>query len=902
MKKRSNNSGMSLIELMIVIGILGVLFAAVYMFFVKGTEQFNFARRQNELATTGRLALEAITDEIRYAGYMPYGGWNEDQWHPVEVASDTQFEFYADLDGNSILSDTDHRNIFGDTSLNVARITDDASLNRIVGDQIIEVSFNYFNSQGDLLSEPLSSGDMDAVRHIGVKLTLQDTYMGDVYQTVMQTVVTPMNLGVQHNFDPLFYLPQQTPGTIIENIADSITVDQQALYSKLEGWGHEVYMLTDDELLTFDYDSIEIDLVILRDIPGSFYHSTMVLFLQSLPIPIIVLDPNDAVEVFNMAGDCYQVTGTICPMKKIIVNHTIHQAVPYLNPSGLFFDIYDSDTTGVVTVLDSLHTGLNVKLVTAFVGTGLDTLSGVSVMNEDLPSARRIHYCAPQFSLHSAKEGDPFLYWVILWGFGSMGSGPPLGDEITMETFEGDSPGDLNLTLWEDDLEGGMMLPDSTAIYTDFITGGTPEMLWNTISTGSGQITRLGDNTLETDRLVSGAFDRNIAAASVDLSAYSELSDDIYITVDSWKGNNETINAEDGVFLFSSSGSTTELVSEDFETLVLGNGDVEFWGDLYGRHRIHSPGWNNSTSFVTLDTRIDGNYGRARMIIEVDTSTLPSGTPITVYFRMSDHQDENNSYNSSTKSGDYVGWSLGNDIDDDIEDYMLLSPQSYTNGQWYDREYTFTPPGVMPSTIYVIFSQYDNETATSATASDGISFDDVLILADNTSLSLDRVGVPSSGSDWQRIGVDLDDEAIALSAPFTSDYGIALSQYGLGPWDTYGMHWRDFEIGTIEEVYSLPGWDHGPVTTGGIDDWLLESVGGDHRWTLHANDPNHYSNSTDCWLETPEFSIPAGATNAELSFNHQYFFEAGADYGWIEVSSNGGATWQPFETVYYNAT
>ncbi len=59
------------------------------------------------------------------------------------------------------------------------------------------------------------------MRHIGIKITLQDTFMGDVYQTVMQTVVTPRNLGVRHDFDPMFFLPPTTPGNIVVNVADS---------------------------------------------------------------------------------------------------------------------------------------------------------------------------------------------------------------------------------------------------------------------------------------------------------------------------------------------------------------------------------------------------------------------------------------------------------------------------------------------------------------------------------------------------------------------------------------------------------------------------------------------------------------------------------------------------------
>lgn len=220
MNERMNKRGMSLVELMVVIGILGILFTAVYMFFTKGTEQFHFARRQNELSTSGRLALEALSDEIRWAGYMPIGGWTEDNWHPVQLGTETTFQFYADLDGNGQLTDTDHRNIFRD-AYNAVRITDNGSMSRVAGTGIVALQFNYFDSQGNLLSKPLDANDRDAVRHIGIKITLQDTFMGDVYQTVMQTVVTPRNLGVRHDFDPMFFLPPTTPGNIVVNVADS---------------------------------------------------------------------------------------------------------------------------------------------------------------------------------------------------------------------------------------------------------------------------------------------------------------------------------------------------------------------------------------------------------------------------------------------------------------------------------------------------------------------------------------------------------------------------------------------------------------------------------------------------------------------------------------------------------
>ncbi|RKZ03729.1 hypothetical protein DRQ21_04990 [Candidatus Fermentibacteria bacterium] len=893
MKPRTR-SGMTLIELMVVMGIMGVLFAAVYMFFVKGTEQFHFSRRQNQLATSGKLALESISDVILWAGYMPNGGWTEEEWKPVELATTGSFHFYADFEGDESLDGNDYKQIFRD-AYDVVHITDSTGMDRTAGTQIVDLQFNYLDEEGNFLAKPLDEVDRKAVRHVVVKITLEDTYMGDVYQTVMQTIITPRNLGVYHNFDPLFYMPPPPDAKIVVNVdGDSTlhapTADQDRLLNLLDDWGFTLVDLTDDELEFYNYDSSGVDLVILREMPGGQDHSAITPALISIQVPIIALDPDDANNVFAMGDVTGEVAGGICTMNKVVTDHPIHDGLP--EP----FEIYKVSLGTQITTLTNFT--LDTQLITGFNG---DSVSGVSVIFEDSVPLRRIHYCAPNFVNYSA-DGEKFLYNVILWALPEEVH-PPLGEEINVEDFEGDSPGDVPVVLWEDDLEDGVLIPDSIPLYNDFGLG-SKDMLWTFQSTGSGEITRLADLSLRMHNTITGGFARNIAATSVDLAAYNAFSDDLYITVNSWKGSSEIINPEDGVFLISQSGSIDTLLSEDFETLAMGNGDVEFWGDLYGRHRIHSPqpAWNNSTTFATLDSRVNGHLSRSRMLIEVDTSTLTDGSPITVIYRMTDHGDESHSFSSSDNSGDYIGWSLGNGITDAVEDYQNLDPGDLTNGQWNTYSYTFVPSGSMPSKLYIIFSQHDNYTATSATGTDGISFDDIVVLADNTTLDLSRIGVPSGSANWQRIAVDLDGAAITNSVPFSADFGIALSQYGMGPWPSYGMLWRRFELGVIEQRYTLPGWHHEAVTTGETDDWFLESFAGNHKWTLHANDPSHYSNSTDCWLETPQIIVPSGTQDAVFSFTHSVSLESGYDFGWIEASIDGGISWNVLDCAAYNGT
>ncbi len=900
MKKRIFKTGMTLIELVVVIGILGILFTAVYMFFVKGTEQFHFTRRQNQLATTGRLALEMLSDEMIWAGYMPRGGWTESEWHPVEVAAEGNFDFYSDRDGNKFLSNSEYRNIYLDSDY-ILRITDDGSMNRVAGTGIVSIQFNYLDGSGNFLGPmPLDEFNSDAVRHIMIKLTLQDTYMGDVYQTVMQTMITPRNLGIYHNFDPLFYMPPPPDATIVVNVdgdstAHSPTVHQQALLDYLDMWGFRRIPLSDDQLSTYDYDSTGVDLVFLRVMSGGNSHISIADTLRSIRVPIIALDAKDADEVFFMGDFTNSVVGVGCKMYEI-VEHPIHDNIDDSYP----FFAYDSLIPGAKV---STLTGFtdDTQLITSF-SDSLSDLSGVSVIYETSLWKRRIHYGAHDFASYS-DDGRTFLLNVINWNLPETSS-PELGDQINVEGFEGESPGDVLMTFWEDDLEGGEWVPDSIPLYWDFEVGGNAEMMWSFNSTGSGRIIRMSDNVLQTDRTSTGAFDRNIAAAILDLSNYTTAGDDLYIRLKTWRGTTETISPEEGVFIVTGGGSVIQLALQNFENVITGAGDMEFWGDLHSRHRIHcpDPNWGgNSTNFVTMDSRTNGEFSRGRMMFELDTSVLNDGVSISVSYQMSDHGDETHNYDPLTKEGDFIGWSLGNDIDDPIEGWVDLLPGTQSNGSWQGGNYTFTPPGTMPSTIYVIFGQYDDKSAVSATTSDGMSFDDISIVASNNITSMDRIGVPSSDGGYQNLHIDLDDEAAAAGVQFSSNFVLALSQYGMGSWAQYGLLWKNFELGYIGAVYEAPGWDHGPVISGEKDDWLLETILGDHMYTLHANNLNEYSNSVDCWLESPEFAIPYGTQEAKLTFSQTVDVENGVDYCWIEVSTNGGSSWQVVGATSYNA-
>ncbi|HRY62084.1 MAG TPA: type II secretion system protein, partial [Candidatus Fermentibacter sp.] len=103
MKADETRRGMSLVEVTIVIVVLGVIMAGVFMMFISGTEHFEFARRQNELDMDARMILDRVSNEIIWAGYMPVGGWDNDEWHPITKATADSMSFFADLDESASL-------------------------------------------------------------------------------------------------------------------------------------------------------------------------------------------------------------------------------------------------------------------------------------------------------------------------------------------------------------------------------------------------------------------------------------------------------------------------------------------------------------------------------------------------------------------------------------------------------------------------------------------------------------------------------------------------------------------------------------------------------------------------------------------------------------------------------
>lgn len=880
-KAGSSRLGMSLVEITIVIVILSVISAAIFLTLVSGTEHFNFARRQNELDTEGRLALDRITNEVIWAGYMPQGGWSNDEWHPIVLAEAGRLGFYADFVPYGALDPTDYRNmtLVGNTIL----IADSSGITEEVGGNITNLTFQYLDEDGGVLSAPLSASNRDLVRHIRVAIQLSQTWSGDLYQTTLSTTVSPRNLGVNHNINPAFYPPAPLNGLVVVNIAGTSlspmpTGDEIRLMERLQFWGLTVTQLTDDMLESYDYTSV--DLLILRHLSTGTHPDPA--FYQALQVPIITLDGGDAAALFSMGtGELEQVCLTLTPFR----DHPVNDALPVGTP----VQVYGVSTSGHQSILlgvDTLSTA-NPRLLALADDT--TAWAGIAVLNESSENMRRVHFSLYNTLAYTEDQGWPYLYRVIFWMSGQEEEGDigePLG---ILEDFEGPGVTTREVILWTEDVNNPSMVTDSVQLYYEPFNA-VPAMTWAYTPLGSGQIQVTG-GLLRMDRATAGIeATRNIATTTVNLSAYNYLTSDLALTVRcrSYEGS---FDSYDGVFL---KGVNT-LFTHNFTS---GLAPITFWTNTagVGRRRVQNLWGPPSGNYVNIDRNASGAAVQNRLMAAVNTAGYVNGTPIAVSYRFHDHNDQN----LAGTTGDFVGWN-STIISDAATLIADLRPDLYADNTWFIRDHTFVP-SPLPGTLNVIFGGNSDNSSIAIDNNDGLSFDDIVVRA----VPKDRIGVGTGAAAWETIRIDLDDVAQAAVYPFVNNYQISLGQNGTSPVGTGGIEWDDFRITSIQSTFSIPGWSHGPVNMGGIDSWNPKVILGimSYSWTTQPSAAVVYAPNTYCYLTSPTVSLPALLASPTLQFTHSFGTESGYDGGFVQISVDGGAwtTMTAASGLSYNST
>ena len=875
MKADGSIRGMSLVEVTIVIVVLGVIMAGVFMMFISGTEHFEFARRQNELDLNARMILDRVTNEIIWAGYMPVGGWENDEWHPITKASPDSMSFFADLDESASLEPTDYRHI---TRINdQVRITDEGSRLQNVGDDVTSLQFTYLDEGGSQLPFPIDSTSRDLIRHVRITLILTSIYGDNVLQTVMHTSVSPRNLGVNHNIDPMFWPPEPMRGLIVLNVAgDSLnpapTVDEDEFSTRLQYWGYTVRELTDDQLIGYDYT--EVDALILRHIPGgSHYDGAYPTFFADLAVPTITLSAQDAVELYAM-GTSY---GEIQEDRM-----TVLKFGPPAHFTGTF-NVYEELTNGYQSVLTGMSpaTGDTLYIVP---GTFMDS-SGVYATNLELvpDSLRRVHFSAWQSRSYTERGWEVFfniVKWLAVDEEGYLGT--PI---TTLEDFEGPQATAQDVIIWSDDIVPAAGT-DTSQIFIDQFTGGYASN-WTMAPLGGGRIS-IYNNSLRMDRSAAGAVTRNLASLGVDLSAFDENVDDLRLTYRSYSGEGAADSA-DGVFF--NDFTATQLASVDFESGALPYPNVTFSGTGGRYTRRNTAGWGGNGYFVTLDALTDYTYGSSRMRVSVPTAGVSAGDAIAISYRFHDHSDENHTGGASNWYADFLAWNSTGAFTPGTLLYYL-NPASYDNNTWFTRTAAFTVPAVVPNPLYVVFGQYGNRQATAINATDGISLDDITVTAYGDS-TYSSIGTCAGAASWASTAVDLDQAARSAAYPFAADYRIVLSQSGSGTMPgSGGRLWDDVEITAQRPGTVVDGWRHGRMAMNRVDDWNYKTVipAFADSWVSQTSSGSNYSNNSYCFLQSPAISVPDWIDAPVFEFSHRMSGESGNgdDGGYVQISVDGG--------------
>jgi len=151
----SRRRGFTLTELMIVLAVLGIVLAAVYVFFLSGKEAAKRTREENTAQIELRRVADRIEQHLGNAGctdVAPPGG----AWHPVVEAGADRMTFVANLGDREVFEPTDTISIFTPEGGGV-RIADASGRVLLRSEDVNGLDITYSDDRG----EPIGVAELD---------------------------------------------------------------------------------------------------------------------------------------------------------------------------------------------------------------------------------------------------------------------------------------------------------------------------------------------------------------------------------------------------------------------------------------------------------------------------------------------------------------------------------------------------------------------------------------------------------------------------------------------------------------------------------------------------------------------------------------------------------------------
>ena len=179
-KKRINNQGFTLLELLVSMGIFSLIMGAAVWLIVTGLRSNSIIWDQLETQNDGRAVLQNVVDDTRRAEYSSVGSY------PIVLAEDYEFIFYANIDNDAERERVRFRLDGSDVKRGIINPTgnpftydEDNEEEKIIGNYVVNIAegnplfFYYDQSYGGTSTPLVTPATVTDVRAVRVNLEIE---------------------------------------------------------------------------------------------------------------------------------------------------------------------------------------------------------------------------------------------------------------------------------------------------------------------------------------------------------------------------------------------------------------------------------------------------------------------------------------------------------------------------------------------------------------------------------------------------------------------------------------------------------------------------------------------------------------------------------------------------------
>lgn len=174
----ASNRGLTLVELVVTVVVLGIVLAAVNQIFFSTTRLYGSTSVRAGQQMSARAGVSVMITELRTAGSDP----EEQGFQALLSAESDTVHVQADLNGDSTITTVEpSENIRYYYDANAqAVMRDSGSGPEVMIPDVTACTFTYFDVDNQPLAPPLSANEMGRVRSIGIGITSTTLVGGQV--------------------------------------------------------------------------------------------------------------------------------------------------------------------------------------------------------------------------------------------------------------------------------------------------------------------------------------------------------------------------------------------------------------------------------------------------------------------------------------------------------------------------------------------------------------------------------------------------------------------------------------------------------------------------------------------------------------------------------------------------